>query len=117
MDKTILNQIKADLTTRHDQIVKDLEDIKGGQAKNAKFPTYGDKPDENAQEVGDYETNIATEASLEKTLRDIASALTRIEDGTYGTCKYCSKEIGEKRMQARPVASACIACKTKLQKS
>ena len=117
MDKKIIQQIKEDLIKRKEQISVDLNDIVDGGKKEAKFPEYGDKPDENAQEVGDYETNIATEASLEKTLRDIASALTRIEDGTYGTCKYCSKEIGEKRMQARPVASACIACKTKLQKS
>jgi RNA polymerase-binding protein DksA len=83
----------------------------------AKFPEYGDKPDENAQEISDYTTNIATEKVLEKTLEDINKALERIEKGTYGICKYCGREIDQKRLVARPVASSCIACKTELQEN
>lgn len=116
MDKQIIAEIGRDLKVRQEQILKDLRDLKNNNGSDVKFPSYGSKPDENAQEVGDYETNVATEKSLEKSLRDIESALSRIEEGVYGICKYCEKEIGEKRMQARPVASACIACKTKLQR-
>ncbi len=116
MDKLVIDRIEKDLKTRKSQVLKDLNDLKDKKRDDVKFPTYGNKPDENAQEVGDYETNIATQNSLEKTLRDLESALTRIGAGTYGICKYCKKEIGEKRMEARPVASACITCKTKLQK-
>ena len=83
----------------------------------SKFPQYGDKSDENAMEISEYTTNIATEKVLEDTLRDINATLKRIEENTYGICKYCRKEIGEKRMLARPVASTCIECKTKLQKT
>ena len=43
------------------------------------------------------------------------NTLKRIEDGTYGKCKYCGEDIAVKRLKARPVASACVACKTKLQ--
>lgn len=117
MDSKILKTIEEGLVQRQAQILKDIEEMSGNETSKVKFPEYGDKPDENAQEVGDYETNIATEASLEGTLRDIDGALKRIKDGTYGTCKYCKKEIGEKRLLARPVASACVPCKTKLQKS
>ena len=75
----------------------------------------GDKIDENAQEISEYTTNLATEKILESTLRDIEAALERIEKGTYGICKYCGQEIGKERMLARPVASACVECKTRLQ--
>jgi DnaK suppressor protein len=60
---------------------------------------------------------LATEKVLEHSLRDIENALKRIEEGNYGICKYCKKPIGKKRMQVRPVASACVECKTKLQNS
>ena len=80
-----------------------------------KFPEYGDKADENAQEIDEYSTNLATDKVLESTWRDIISALDRIAQGSYGICKYCQKPIGKKRMLARPVASTCVECKTKLQ--
>src|SRR3990167_3565297 len=60
-----------------------------------KFPQFGDEPEDNAEEIEVYESNLAIEQNLEKTLRDILSAQKRIEDGTYGVCKYCGKEIDE----------------------
>jgi RNA polymerase-binding protein DksA len=119
LNKEVLNKIKSDLQERKKQLEEDLEDIaqKGedGDEYRARFPEFGDKPDENAQEISEYTTNIATEEVLNKTLRDINNALERIEKGTYGSCKYCGRTINEKRLMARPTASACIECKTKLQ--
>lgn len=120
IDKTVLEKIKTDLLAKKDRISADLKNVAGKDSHEkdkhrAKFPVFGDKPDENAQEIDGYTTNLATEKILESSLRDIENALDRIEKGTYGTCKYCGKDIGEKRLLARPVASACVECKTKLQ--
>jgi len=120
LDQTTIGQIKADLIKEKEQILADLKEVSRSDAHekddmSAKFPEYGDKPDENAQEIADYTTNVAAEKVLESSLRDIESSLERIEKGTYGICKYCQQPIGKKRMLARPVASACIPCKTKLQ--
>lgn len=41
----------------------------------------------------------------------VNEALERIEDGTFGICEVCGGEIGEKRLEARPVTTLCIACK------
>jgi RNA polymerase-binding transcription factor DksA len=78
---------------------------------NSEFPDYGDKEDENAAEVAEYATNVPLEESMEKTLRDVVQSLKRVEDGTYGTCKYCKKVMDEKRLLARPTSSACVECK------
>lgn len=48
-----------------------------------------------------------------KLLAKIEEALKRIEKGTFGICESCGKEIGIKRLQARPVATLCIECKEK----
>lgn len=45
-------------------------------------------------------------AEAEKVLR----ALAKIEDGTYGTCDNCGKDIGFERLEARPKAVMCVAC-------
>lgn len=120
MDKQILEKIKQDLIEQKEKILQDLnivteKDEHEKDEHRAKFPNLGDKPDDNVQEIDEYTTNVATERILETSLRDINSALKRIEDGTYGTCKYCKKEISEKRLMIRPVASACVECKEKLQ--
>jgi RNA polymerase-binding protein DksA len=44
----------------------------------------------------------------EQVLADIDAALKRIEDGTYGTCTKCGKQIGEERLEAMPWAALCI---------
>lgn len=121
MDKKTIERIKKELLARRQQIAEDLKNIaqnkdnKKGEMR-AKFPQFGDKDEENALEVSEYSTNLATEKVLESTLRDIDNALERIKKGSYGICKYCGKDIGEKRLLARPIASACVACKSKLQK-
>lgn len=121
MDKKIIEKIKKDLLARKKQLEEDLKSFTKKDAHekdehHAKFPNYGDKSDENVQEIDEYTTNLATEKVLESTLRDIDNALKRISQGAYGICKYCKKEIGEKRLLARPVANTCVSCKIKLQK-
>ena len=48
-----------------------------------------------------------------KLIVKIKVALDRLEEGTFGICEECGKEIPEKRLMARPVASLCIECKRK----
>ena len=47
-----------------------------------------------------------------KLLSKIDEAIARIEDGSYGVCEDCGEEIGLKRLEARPVTTLCIDCKT-----
>lgn len=86
IDKDTINTIKSELLKRKEQIAKDLEDISDIDNKDGKvkFPEYGDKSDENAQEISEYTTNLATDKVLHSTLRDINNALQRIEDNSYG---------------------------------
>ena len=48
--------------------------------------------------------------NAESVLGEIDAALARIEDGTYGTCTNCGKEIPEARLEIQPWASLCIDC-------
>lgn len=43
-------------------------------------------------------------------LNEIDAALERIEDGTYGMCANCGKEIPLGRLEVHPWASLCIDC-------
>lgn len=81
---------------------------------DAEFPEYGDKEDENAQEVAQYTADKPMEIALEKELRDVNKSLDRLKKDDYGICKYCDKPIDEKRLLARPTSGACVSCKKAL---
>jgi RNA polymerase-binding transcription factor len=51
----------------------------------------------------------------EQILADIDAALARIDDGRYGTCVSCGREIARERLEAFPWASLCIDCKRKAE--
>ncbi len=53
----------------------------------------------------------AIEETLEKKYVDVKKALERIENGTYGICKFTGKPIGEARLRARPTSSASVEAK------
>lgn len=43
-------------------------------------------------------------------LRNVRSALHRIEDGSFGVCLHCEEDISTKRLGAVPWAAFCIRC-------
>ena len=49
------------------------------------------------------------EAELRE-IRDIRTALERIDAGSYGECASCGQPIGEARLAALPYTSRCIGC-------
>ncbi len=51
--------------------------------------------------------NLDRESHL---LRNVRSALRRIDDGSFGTCLHCEEEISPKRVAAVPWAPFCIQC-------
>lgn len=122
MKPETIQEIKAELLRIKKETEEALKVFATKDSGNANdftstFPDYGEESDENAQEVGQYSTNLATENILEKTLRDVDSALKKIDQNTYGICKYCHQEIDEKRLLARPFSSSCVKCKIQLQKN
>ncbi|MBF8280682.1 MAG: molecular chaperone DnaK [Candidatus Magasanikbacteria bacterium] len=111
-----LDEIKKALNDQKDKIVRQLEQFavknpaKAGDF-NTIFPAYGEGEDENAEEVATYDTNLQLEDTLESELRDVNGAISRIEQGTYGICKYCGNVIDEKRLRARPTSNTDVSCK------
>jgi RNA polymerase-binding transcription factor DksA len=81
----------------------------GGKYKTI-FPDYGQREDDNIDEVGAYEKSLNLKNSLEKSLNLIIKALKKIESGEYGRCENCGKMISEARLVANPSAENCLEC-------
>ena len=49
-------------------------------------------------------------------LEDLHTALGRIEDGTYGVCIGCKRDIGEQLLAADPTRRVCAVCEREYSK-
>ncbi|MCF6328952.1 MAG: RNA polymerase-binding protein DksA [Henriciella sp.] len=70
-------------------------------------------PTDRASAESDRSFELRIRDRERKLLGKIKAAAERITDGTYGICDECGDDIGFKRLDARPVTTLCIACKTK----
>ena len=91
---------------------------------------HGSLDDEVEEVAGTTDNHLAETASAtlgreidytlgdnaEQVIAEIDAALKRIEDGTYGTCTNCGREIPVQRLEANPWASLCIDCKREAER-
>ena len=49
-------------------------------------------------------------------LREVLAALDRMDEGMFGVCIECDKNISSKRLAAVPWASTCIPCQEALER-
>jgi RNA polymerase-binding transcription factor len=68
--------------------------------------------DAEERSVDDFVTEVdfALMQMKSETLRRIDQAMSRLDQGTYGRCEECDREISANRLAALPFASLCRAC-------
>lgn len=71
-------------------------------------------PDPTDQAVAELDNSflLRLRGREQKLLKKIDEAISRIDGGTYGVCESCGGQINGKRLEARPVTTLCIECKT-----
>ncbi|MFD3437199.1 TraR/DksA C4-type zinc finger protein [Streptomyces sp. NPDC058685] len=48
--------------------------------------------------------------AIERALQEIDAALARVDDGTYGICRYCAEPIPAERLEILPYTPFCVPC-------
>ena len=59
-------------------------------------------------ETFEREKDLSILEQVEAELADVEHALRRLDDGTYGTCEVCGREIPEERLEALPATRLCL---------
>lgn len=72
-----------------------------------------DRYDEVDQATTDVEQSMRMRLRNRETLyvKKLDEALRRIDEGTFGECTECGEDIELRRLEARPTATHCVACK------
>jgi DnaK suppressor protein len=102
--RELLNAELADLDERARFAADAQEDTSAGPAEEGAV----------GQHPGDYGSDVAS--SMESDLladtvatqrRHVTEALARLDDGSYGRCAVCGRDIDDERLEARPEVATC----------
>ena len=108
LNRKLMDRYKELLQQKRDELVKDVEEVRTRSAAD---------DDEDDKDYIDYAVSSYTKEFLyslsdleRRQLITVERALETIEEGSYGTCEECGEEIEEKRLNAVPWATYCLAC-------
>lgn len=110
--------MKNKFLTIKKKLVKQREDLLSEAENTLTTKINAEKesfPDPTDQAVAELDSNflLRLRGREQKLLKKIDEAISRIDSGTYGVCESCGGQIGTKRLEARPVTTLCIDCKTR----
>ncbi len=113
MDQTQLEYFRKLLQDKLNELLNEadrtLEEMTATDSKVA-------DPADRATLESDRSFELRIRDRERKLIKKIKTALERIDEGTYGICEECGEEIGIKRLEARPVTTMCIECKSRQEK-
>ena len=113
--KEFIEEISQKLLAMKEELEKKLGQFDHKKEDNTlpdgTYPEYGDDDDDNVHEIEEFIVNKSVKDSYEKEFRDVINALERLENDTYGICKYTGDKIDEKRLLARPTSNSSVEVK------
>ena len=107
--KEILVEMKEDKITEIRQNKDEMTSAEGYQNDAQDFA-------DTATNIYDKELHQDLTEKNKKLLMDIEEALQKIEEGRFGKCDKCGKDISIERLKAIPFSKNCIKCQTGTEK-
>jgi len=103
-----IQQIRLKLLRQRETLLNEAESALNELPGEMIFPDLGDQ----ATAETDRNFMLRLRGREQRLLKKIDEAIDRIESGIFGICDDCGNEIDVKRLEARPVTTMCIECKT-----
>ena len=106
--RDLLLQERARLEEEREQIRSRSGSVDGA------LPEEGEGGDEDTADLAsammDKEMDLSVEDEIEDLLGQVAHALRKIEDGTYGICDMSGEKISKGRLELIPWAALTVEC-------
>ncbi len=103
-----IQEIRKQLLRQREELLSGAGITRNSLPDETTFPELGD------QASAEINRNFALRLRERerKLLKKIDEAIEKIDGGNYGVCEVCGVEISVQRLEARPVTTMCIECKT-----
>ncbi|MCM8711018.1 TraR/DksA C4-type zinc finger protein [Clostridium sp. SYSU_GA19001] len=122
MDKKKMEYFKKKLLKEMDNVYALLKQMEENEVFNSKvelstelseLSIYDNHPSDMASEIFDAERGMALKEHELTIIKKIEDSLHNIENGSYGKCHMCGREIPEERLEFIPYAEFCVNCQDK----
>ncbi|NLM42454.1 MAG: molecular chaperone DnaK [Clostridiales bacterium] len=118
MDKKKIMELENKLISIKKEREKSLSGEHLGLGESIKDNTselssYDNHPGDLGTETFEAEKNFSFRNNDKFVIVEVDEALRKIENGKYGLCEGCGKEIAEERLDLIPYARLCISCEEK----
>jgi DnaK suppressor protein len=111
--KEVLRRLREILLQRRQALIQALAGDKSLLRQMAQ-QSGGDEIDFAIDSANDEIFSRLAEAESRE-LAHIQYALEKMDEGTYGKCEACNRNIPQARLEALPYATLCIECKRKVE--
>jgi DnaK suppressor protein len=108
-DELDLDAVRAELTERRDRDRQRLG-VLAEHPERGSAVSFGKRIGDGTAEAVSRLTDVGVGESLERGLERVERALTKLDEGTYGTCDACGRPISPGRLRAMPDAVVCVDC-------
>jgi YteA family regulatory protein len=110
-----LSAFKAELLKNKNDLEDHLAgndhfDLRSGHFHESmgELSSYDNHPGDEGTELYEREKDIALNDHVEYQIQNINKAIRAIDNGTYGKCEECGREIPLERLEALPETTFCI---------
>ena len=115
MPQVDLDIARQALTDERATVIHQLHELGADESGNLTGDIdFGDAFADAGAATAERTETIGIVSSLKKRLDEVDRAMTKIDEGTFGICMVCGKEIGSARMEFRPTSVRCVDCKSKV---
>lgn len=117
--KDQLEPLKQNMLERQRVLTEEVREKRESTALDGNVDAAGGVGDAGDESV----TRMITDLDIQEAgrdleeMRDIDAALQRMEDGSYGQCDECGREIDHLRLEAQPTALRCVPCQAQHEKT
>jgi len=111
---------KKEFKELRERLEKQLQEVQGflgrlGQeTRELELDVPQDSADRSVASLS-QETLFEQASQRRQQLRRIEGALRRMDEGSFGTCQVCEKEIARRRLEALPWTQHCLECQEMIE--
>lgn len=121
MDAKTQQQLRERLEARKAEIERDVSYMAGeiralGIDQDQENGALGNHIADDGSSVAESERILTVTDDLQGILNQVNEALERMDEGTYGICQRCGREIATERLEAFPYVAYCISCQSVLER-
>jgi DnaK suppressor protein len=99
---------RATLERTRDELRVELASLTAAPRDPMAAVSFGKRVGEGTSQAVERITQVDAAKKLGAKLADVARALDKLDEGTYGTCDVCGEPIGDERLEAIPWAARCV---------